>query len=393
MDEFKLSYTASEINEKLGKVDRLVATVNGVSPDASGNVEIASNTVSGGIIDVLELPTDGISDSSFYRLLTACFVNGKERVSNAAVYCVDRLPEIGEIVSDTSLSYFIAYYNVQDNDVYGYVDSTLGGAFGVPAGWYTFTMLASISGLGFNGVVTDIEDVSSNNYFTILLEYVFYIYKNEWIKVPFAYEKAPKFDITWDGDMTDRTVIDMSMLGYDAGTYFVKVSDEVLSTDDVIGGSYEYKFDEDNYTIVSDIDEYTLDTVQFPGAFTISNWVVIVQDEETLATALGVPAGFITNGVYYLLVENSNRIIRLTTPARITKIDEKYLPDMSVDVNSLGLHSVATSGNYNDLYNTPNLNNYVTTSTLNSRLNSYITSSQVDTKIAEAIGSAIGGSY
>lgn len=40
MNEFKLSYTANEINEKLGKVDNLVSSVNGIEPDANGNVNI-----------------------------------------------------------------------------------------------------------------------------------------------------------------------------------------------------------------------------------------------------------------------------------------------------------------------------------------------------------------
>ena len=41
MAEYKLSYKASEIDRKLGKVDTLVATVNGISPDENGNVEIS----------------------------------------------------------------------------------------------------------------------------------------------------------------------------------------------------------------------------------------------------------------------------------------------------------------------------------------------------------------
>lgn len=40
MTEYKLSYTASEIDEKLGMVDSMVKTVNGVTPDESGNVEV-----------------------------------------------------------------------------------------------------------------------------------------------------------------------------------------------------------------------------------------------------------------------------------------------------------------------------------------------------------------
>lgn len=64
--EFKLSYTASEINEKLGKVDDLVSTVNGVAPDANGNVvvevedgysptAVVTQTVSGATISITDV--------------------------------------------------------------------------------------------------------------------------------------------------------------------------------------------------------------------------------------------------------------------------------------------------------------------------------------------------
>lgn len=46
--EYKLSYTATQIDEKLGKIDSLVATVNGIAPDENGNVQIP---VSGGNVD------------------------------------------------------------------------------------------------------------------------------------------------------------------------------------------------------------------------------------------------------------------------------------------------------------------------------------------------------
>ena len=38
--EYRLSYTAAEIDEKLGRVDSLVASVNGIVPDDNGNVQI-----------------------------------------------------------------------------------------------------------------------------------------------------------------------------------------------------------------------------------------------------------------------------------------------------------------------------------------------------------------
>lgn len=40
MAEFQLDYTGQEINEKLGKVDKLVSTINGIAPDENGNIDL-----------------------------------------------------------------------------------------------------------------------------------------------------------------------------------------------------------------------------------------------------------------------------------------------------------------------------------------------------------------
>lgn len=41
--EYKLSYTAAQIDEKLGKIDNMVKSVNNIEPDENGNVEIVVN--------------------------------------------------------------------------------------------------------------------------------------------------------------------------------------------------------------------------------------------------------------------------------------------------------------------------------------------------------------
>ena len=41
--EYVLSYTGSEIEERLGMVDSMVKSVNGQMPDENGNVEIPTN--------------------------------------------------------------------------------------------------------------------------------------------------------------------------------------------------------------------------------------------------------------------------------------------------------------------------------------------------------------
>lgn len=423
MAEFKLSYTANEIDEKLGKVDSLVATVNGVAPDANGNVNIQ---VVGGegsaIIDVLELPTENINKNAIYRLMTANFAQYDEIVEGSPVYCVETLPETGEVVTDATMSYFIAYYNVVDGIPYGYVDSMLGGAFGIPAGWYPFELLGQTSGQNFNGVITDIEDNPSNGAFAILIGYEYYIYQDGWCKLPFAYEKAPEFDIRWDGVIDGKFYLDLTPLGFE-NVLFVKVSDEVFSVEQLIGATYTQHSGYEDIIMSSSID-----STSYPGAYAMGGVIIAYSAEETNA-ALGLPAGYLTNGTYFAhqtYDNHANYTNRLVAPTKITKIDEKFLPNMNVDVSSLGLHPVAISGNYNDLNNKPefysdvvryevsqslsayqkqtarnNIDVYsraevdskISSGGNSTDLTDYAKKSEVETMISEAIGSAIGGSY
>lgn len=46
MAEFRLSFTKDEIDERLGKIDNLVSTVNGVAPDENGNVVVQGGAAS-----------------------------------------------------------------------------------------------------------------------------------------------------------------------------------------------------------------------------------------------------------------------------------------------------------------------------------------------------------
>ena len=404
MTEFKLSYTANEINRKLGKVDSLVSTVNGVTPDENGNVNIDVGST-GGIIDVIELPTENINESAFYRLLTAKFVSSYT-IDGWTCYCVNGLPTVGESVS-TDMVNITGYYNLPDNEVYGYADENISAVGGIPVGWYPIGVLGQAFNVTWGGVITDVDDIDDS--VKVLLSYDFYIYKNGWSLVPFAYEKQPKFDITWDGDMTGRSALDMSMLGYNQGVYFVKVSDIIPTVDEVVGGSYKGVWhNEDGFNDNDFIYDNDLNTTTYPGAFIIGDFITVLYDADTLSNALGIPTGIYTNGVYFWIytdVADGGHITRFTAPTKIIKIDEKFLPDMSVDISSLGLHSVATTGNYNSLNNRPTIytdvirygvSNQGLSSTYKSNVRNNIdvySRSEVDTKIAEAIGTAIGGSY
>lgn len=380
--EYKLPYTASEINEKLRKIDNLVSTVNGIPPDASGNVDIQDVRLP--IIDVVELPQSNVQENMFYRLLTASFVVREEKVPNCTCYCVNALPATGEVVTDASFSYFIGYYNTADNDVYGYADEMLASAFGVPAGWYTFSMLASVAGVGFNGIITNMTDCPDNDYYAVLLEHNLYSYKNGWKAVdaisdwevsdpneagyiankPF-YTEPPIINISWDGDMTDKPVMDMSLLGYDEGTYFVKVSDLVPDSEMLVNGTRSSRwFDngEENYSEI-DISMGDIDWNTYSGAYTVTNSIIVVYSVEMLNAALGLPEGAISNGVWfyrYISDSYSEYVELLKSPTIIHKINSNYLPDNVVyEADLLG----------------------------------YATTTSVQTMINNAIGNAIGGSY
>lgn len=413
MAEYKLSYTAKEIDEKLGKVDSLVATVNGIAPDANGNVVVAGG--GSAIIDVTDLPTENINECAFYRLMTGCYIYNQNTHEGFTVYCVKTLPEVGLPATNADITQGNVYYCISDNAGYGYVDTMLAMGMGVPAGWYDGATLLGALGYTYGGVITDINDDPCDGAWRLLINKDFYIYQDGWCKLPFAYEKAPAIDIQWDGDMTGKTALDMSLLGFD-GTYFVKVSDDVYTTDQIIGCSYE---NSDGYCNEY-IEEYQIDSTAYPGALDINSYVVVVYDDNALASALGIPAGIYTNGVYFWLHTEYGYTKRFASAPRVTKIDSKYLPD--ADIGSLGLHQIATSGSYYDLSNKPMALCYDAHYSLNSQyqknvrntinvysksevdskianagtsvdLSAYSTTTEIETMISNAIGSAIGGSY
>lgn len=113
--EYRLSYTAEEINEKLGKIDSL---------GSGGFSEI---------ICVKELPTENINTSAIYRVDNINIymdLNENPQYSDFNLHHVDKLPETGEPVCqaiETTWGGFEAgqtwhcYFSYKDNDFFGYV--------------------------------------------------------------------------------------------------------------------------------------------------------------------------------------------------------------------------------------------------------------------------------
>ncbi len=288
----------------------------------------------GGIIDVIELPTENINEGAFYRLATSDFAADGQTATEMDMpwkcHYVNSLPETGEICTDIDMSYTTMYYSVADNDAYGYVDDELGMGLGVPAGWYPVGTLCEVAQIDWGGIITDIADCPENGILCILLSHDLYIYQDGWCKVPFAYEKAPKVDIQWDGDIGDRFALDMSSLGY-ANTYLVKVSDTVFSEEEIVGMTYTNSNGYE-WTITDD----DIDHNMFPGALTIdSGGVGIVYDADSLNAAIGAPAGYMTNGTYFICLVDEFYTNHLFSAPIIKKIDSKYLDigDVQVDLS------------------------------------------------------------
>ena len=306
-NEFKLSYTAEEINKKLGQID---------------------NMAGGGsaIIDVTELPTEGASESSFYRLLTGTLVYNQYTQDTYVCYCVETLPESGEPATNLDQTQGNVYYNLSDGELYGYVDDMLSMGLGVPAGWYPANTLLGALGYSYSGTITDIEDDPEDDAFRLLLTYTYHIYKDGWMEIPFGYEQAPKFDIKWDGEFGDRFVLDMSLLGF-PNTYFVKITDEVFTAEQLIGATHSQS---SGYLGI--VSEDVIDATTYPGAISVDNGVTIVHSADVLNSALGLPSGYITNGIYFVYIVDDLYTDRLVAPTRTVKIDNKFLPTMDVDI-------------------------------------------------------------
>lgn len=136
----------------------------------------------GGIIEVLQLPTENIDNRYLYRVTKASlwFNNVKE----GNTYVVDELPATGEPVTTDGATVNTTYYNDTDNTLYGYVPAMIGSVLGVPEGWYTAEMLIPALGFSYGGVITNLVDASERNTFYLLLTNPLYSYEDgNWYEV------------------------------------------------------------------------------------------------------------------------------------------------------------------------------------------------------------------
>lgn len=141
------------------------------------------------IIDVDALPTNNIDTNVLYRLFTATLIHNRHVVDNSTCYIVDTLPEVGEVATDDQQSFIKAYYSLDNNTLYGYLDETLAYGFSqlagatLAAGWYPASNLLPMAGWPYDGVITGIVDDPKDSKIRLLLETKIYCYQNDWVEL------------------------------------------------------------------------------------------------------------------------------------------------------------------------------------------------------------------
>lgn len=146
-----------------------VAT-SGSYNDLTDKPDIPSGGGSGGasIIDIEEFPSSP-STSAIYRkwqVIKVELYRDKVLSTNATVYIVDTLPEVGEMAYDGAN--MIAYYNRADDSIRGYVNSVMSSQMGVPVGWYPVTTLFGALGYTYKGTINSLDEAESTGYYALV---------------------------------------------------------------------------------------------------------------------------------------------------------------------------------------------------------------------------------
>ena len=155
--------------------------------------------------------------------------------------------------------------------------------------------------------------------------------------------------LTFDGNLNGKDIIEL----IPGESYVVKVSDEPINAQDVIGGTFEYTADgnvDETLAIVEDMIEPIVDT-----AFSIANSIFVANEDFTPPEGLSLPKGvwftcILADGeVSYCI-----RMLEYTkTTGELKKLDAKFLPDgvggyepsivIRVTTNGNGMGIVTTS--------------------------------------------------
>lgn len=177
---------------------------------------------------------------------------------------------------------------------------------------------------------------------------------NDLTDKPFG-ETPPAFDIQWDGDMTGRETFLL-----EENAYLVKVSDEVFTKEQLLNSTMYYSVGND-YTLIEE-DIFVYNDI---GFIDLGGDVSVVFSAELLISAMGLPEGSVSNGVWFInwIGKEPYYINRFIASSAIKKLDNKYLDlddyakaeDLEGFAKTEDLSDVAKSGSYNHLIDKPNI--------------------------------------
>ena len=137
---------------------------------------------SNAIIDVTSLPTEGINENVFYRVVTGALYWGNEKQHTWTCVAVETLPSKGTPAT-FDMENFTLYYETTSKGVWGYADEALGSMVGIPAGWYPMEAIMAMFNREWGGVVFTEADILNGDATRLLIEYTLYQYKERWEKV------------------------------------------------------------------------------------------------------------------------------------------------------------------------------------------------------------------
>lgn len=337
-----------------------------------------SDGIAPGIIDVSELPTTNIRNDVFYRLRSAKFwFFGSDTMTKNVFFVksADDLPEVGVpfINMTDQAAGLVGYYSEADNDVYGYVDSTLVSELGdeFSVGWYTIGQISELMSIPYAGIVSSTSAcVIDEAMYVVMSRNNLYTYTNSWAKVVSGYEQYSGCHIVWDGVIGDRPYVDMDEpSGDDYYARFVKVSDSAPNMLELVYGTLSIFYKGEVETIP--LDESNFESVtELPGGYGFGEYVVIIFDEDAFNSVAGDTVHKMTNGVYFVdYVSGTDRmyVCQLSGPIGVEKIDGKFIDTSSLDIYSRD----EIDSKFADTYN----------------------KNETQNLINSAIGSAMGGSY
>ena len=163
----------SNLTDNTAALQEALASLQGKAAGSGGG---------GGIIEVLQLPTENIDTRYLYRVtFAALYFNN---VLQGTTYVVDELPATGEPVTTDGSTVTVTYYNDTDNTLYGYLPEAIASVLGVPEGWYTAETLIPSFGYAYGGVVTNLNEATEKETFYLLLTNPLYSYEDgNWYEV------------------------------------------------------------------------------------------------------------------------------------------------------------------------------------------------------------------